>query len=90
MAEHILERVRRIALALPEVSERLSHHAPCFFVGNKKPICRFHDADFADWIGVYLDTTDEFAVDWQEIAVIIEGAYRLRASKTLVAKLDRQ
>jgi hypothetical protein len=37
------ERVRRIALALPEVNERLSHGEPCFFVRNKRPLCYFHD-----------------------------------------------
>ena len=46
MAESELERVREIALALPEVNERLSHGAPCFFVRDRRPICRFHDADF--------------------------------------------
>ncbi|MFO7664548.1 MAG: MmcQ/YjbR family DNA-binding protein [Chloroflexota bacterium] len=30
-----LERVRRICLALPETSERLSHGEPTFFVGKK-------------------------------------------------------
>src|SRR5258708_15520426 len=35
--------VRKIALALPEVSERMSHGAPCFFVRNKLPLCYFHD-----------------------------------------------
>lgn len=43
---------------------------------------------FGDWIGVYLDTSGELAVDWDEIAAIIEGAYRLRAPRTLVARLD--
>jgi len=127
MAQNDLERVRRVALALPEVTERLSHGAPCFYVRNKKPICRFHDEDFAgdgrvslwcpappgvrgelttadpdrffaptpsasgvfgDWIGVYLDTERELAVDWQEIAAVIEDAYRLQAPKTLIAVLD--
>jgi hypothetical protein len=37
------ERVRRIALALPEVNERLSHGEPCFFVRDKRPLCYFHD-----------------------------------------------
>lgn len=124
-----LERVRGIALALPGVEERVSHHAPCFFVRGKTPICRFHDAEFAgdgrvslwcpappgvqeelvsadperffaptpsasgvfkDWIGVYLDTEGELAVDWQEIAAIVEDAYRLRAPKKLVAELDER
>ena len=32
-----LERIRRICLELPEVSERLSHGAPTFFVRGKRP-----------------------------------------------------
>lgn len=129
MASHPLERIREIALALPQVTERLSAGAPCFFVADRKPICRFHDAEFAndgrtsiwcpaptgvrdelvatepdrffaptpsasgvfgDWIGIYLDTKDELAVDWREVAAIIEEAYRLRAPKRLVARFDRQ
>jgi hypothetical protein len=127
MAGRELEQVREIALALPEVNERLSHGAPCFFVRDERPICRFHDAEFAgdermslwcpapqgvredlvaaeperffapapsasgvfrDWIAVYLDTRAGLAVDWHEIAAIIEDAYRLRAPKSLVADLD--
>lgn len=38
-----LEQVRRIALALPGVSERVSHGEPCFFVQDKRPLCYFHD-----------------------------------------------
>jgi hypothetical protein len=41
--ERALERVRRIALALPEVNERLSHGEPCFFVRDRRPLCYFHD-----------------------------------------------
>ena len=127
MASGELERIREIALALPEVNERLSHGAPCFFVRDKRPICYFHDADFArdgrvslwcpapagvredlvaaeperffaptssasgvfrDWIGVYLDTQGDLAVDWTEIATIVEEAYRLPAPKNLAAGLD--
>ena len=47
MAGRELEQVREIALALPEVNERLSHGAPCFFLRDRRPICRFHDAEFA-------------------------------------------
>ncbi len=47
MADRELTRLRQIALALPEVNERLSHGAPSFFFRDKRPICYFHDADFA-------------------------------------------
>src|SRR5262245_25958942 len=38
-----LEHLRSIALALPEVVERVSHGEPCFFVRGKRPLCYFHD-----------------------------------------------
>ena len=38
-----LERVRSLALALPEVTERLSHGAPTFFVRDKKTFVMFMD-----------------------------------------------
>jgi hypothetical protein len=38
-----LNRVRRIALASPHVTERVSHGAPCFFVRDKPQFCYFHD-----------------------------------------------
>lgn len=41
-----LQRVRQIALALPEVTERLSHGTPCFYLRDKKPLCYFHEAGF--------------------------------------------
>ncbi len=43
MGKRELDRVRRIALALPEVTERLSHGAPCFYIQNKRALCRYHD-----------------------------------------------
>ena len=42
-----LTRIRSVALALPEVNERLSHGAPSFFLRDKRPICYFHDSDFS-------------------------------------------
>ncbi len=30
-------------MALPEVNERTSHGAPCFFVQNRIALCYFHD-----------------------------------------------
>ena len=49
-AESALAAVRRIALALPETSERLSHGAPCFFVRDKKTFVYFHDDHHGDGI----------------------------------------
>jgi hypothetical protein len=38
----VLERLRRICLALPEVSERLSHGSPTWFVRGKTVFVTFH------------------------------------------------
>ncbi len=45
---------------------------------------------FSAWLGVYLDTSGEFAVDWQEITAIIEDAYRTVAPKSLLVELDNK
>lgn len=127
MNQGALDAVRTIALALPGVSERISHGEPCFFVG-RRPLCYFHDNHrgdgrislwcpappgvpdeltasepsrffrptpsasgvFATWLGVYLDTDGDDRVDWNEIAGIIEDAFRTVASRALIAELDRR
>jgi hypothetical protein len=38
-----VEAIRHIALALPEVTERWSHGAPCFFVRGSRALCYVHD-----------------------------------------------
>src|SRR5215218_4705093 len=43
MGDEEFEQVRRIALALPGVTERVSHGEPCFFVQDKRPLCYYHD-----------------------------------------------
>ncbi len=124
--DRALERVRRIALALPDVNERLSHGEPCFFVRDRRPIGYFHDdhngdgritlwcptppgvqdelvtaeprrffrlvpsasGTFADWLGMYLDTTGADKVDWNEVAAIVEDAYRNVAPASLVKELE--
>ena len=43
-----LERVRRLCLAYPEASERLSHGAPCFFVREKSTFVMFVDNHHGD------------------------------------------
>ena len=52
--ERILGLIRRLCLALPETSERLSHGAPTFFVRGKRPfvmVLTDHHGDgrFAIW-----------------------------------------
>ena len=53
-AARILAEIRKICLGLPEVTERLSHGAPTFFVRGKRPfamVLRNHHGDgrFAIW-----------------------------------------
>lgn len=117
--DQALERVRAICLALPEVSERLSHGSPTWFVRGKTTVTTFVDDHHGDgrlaiwcpapagvqetvvdqeperffvppyvghrgWIGVRLDVD----VDWDEVAGVIEDAYRKVAPRRLVAALD--
>jgi hypothetical protein len=41
-------RTRSICLALPEVTERLSHGSPTFFIRGKKTFVTFHDDHHGD------------------------------------------
>ena len=43
---------------------------------------------FSDWLGVYLDTTGRNKVDWDEVAAIVQDAFRMVAPKSLVTELD--
>ena len=113
-----LQRLRKICLALPETTERLSHGEPTWFVRDRKTFVMFSDHHHDDrvgfwcaapmgaqdalvgsapdrffvppyvghrgWIGVYLDVEQ----DWDEIADLVEDAYRQVASKTLLVQLD--
>jgi hypothetical protein len=117
-----LDRLRAICLSLPEVTERLSHGAPTWFVRGKTTFVTYweygHHADQfphlwcaappgvqqelveteparffrppyvggRGWIGVRLDGR----VDWNEIAAILEEAYRVVAPKALVQVLDEE
>jgi hypothetical protein len=49
-AGEALERVRAICLGFPEVSERLSHGAPTWFVRGKKTVATFVDDHHGDGI----------------------------------------
>ncbi|QYK53479.1 MAG: MmcQ/YjbR family DNA-binding protein [Fimbriimonadaceae bacterium] len=39
----MLNRIREICLALPDVNERPSHGEPCWFYKNKRVVCMFDD-----------------------------------------------
>lgn len=119
VAEAALADVRRHCLALPEVTERLSHGSPTWFVRDRKTFATFtadHHGDgrlaiwcaappgvqaelvetepdrffrpayvgHRGWIGVRLEPPR----DDDELARILEDAYRQVAPKTLVAQLD--
>lgn len=42
MSDQVLDRLRTICLALPEVGERVSHGSPTFFIRDKKVLCTYH------------------------------------------------
>lgn len=48
--ERALAEVRDACLSLPEVTERLSHGAPTFFVRGKRSFVMFHDDHHGDGI----------------------------------------
>jgi hypothetical protein len=56
MGRNEIERVRRMCLALPETSERLSHGEPTFFVANKVFVMfadnHHNDGRIAVWLPV--------------------------------------
>ncbi len=53
--DELLDMVRQIALAMPEVSERLSHGAPSFFIREKKTLCNVHnDHHGAGWLALWV------------------------------------
>ena len=119
MSDLILARLREVCLALPEVTERLSHGSPTWFVRGKKTVATYVDNHHGDgrlaiwcpaapgvqgtlvteepdrffvpayvghrgWLGVRLDRD----LDWDEVAGIVEDAYRMVAPKKLVKELD--
>jgi hypothetical protein len=45
---------------------------------------------FSEWLGVYLDTSGTNRADWDEIAAILEDAFRNVAPKKLIAELDNR
>lgn len=48
----LVERVRRLCLALPETTERLSHGEPTWFVRDRKTFVMFADRHHDDRVGL--------------------------------------
>ncbi len=118
MTDDPLDRLRRLCLALPATTERISHGEPTWFVRDKKTFVTYADHHHDDilafwcaapegvlgmlvesdperffvppyvghrgWLGVRLDVD----VDWDEVADLVEDAYRMIAPKKLVVELD--
>ena len=53
MTEDPLERLRRLCLALPETTERLSHGEPTWFVRDKKTFVTYADHHHDDRLGFW-------------------------------------
>jgi hypothetical protein len=123
--EQTLAGIRKICVGLPEVTERLSHGAPSFFVKDKRcfvMVVTDHHGDgrFAiwcaagegvqgmlieadserffrppyvggrGWLGVRLDRGLAGAIDWDELAGILEDAYAEVAPQKLVEAARKQ
>jgi hypothetical protein len=120
VARDPLTTLRKICLALPETTERLSHGEPTWFVRGKKTFVSYADHHHNDrlafvcaappgaqqamvaadperffvppyvggrgWLGVHLDLDEP--VDWDEVAELVEDAFRVVAPKTVVQLLD--
>jgi hypothetical protein len=43
---------------------------------------------FGDWVGVFLDMQGDDRVDWGELSVLVEDAYRRVAPKKLITELN--
>lgn len=67
MSEDPLESLRRVCLALPEVSERLSHGEPAWFVREKKTLATYadhhHDDRVAFWCPAPPGVQEELAAE---------------------------
>jgi hypothetical protein len=119
MSKHPLDQLRQICMSFPEVTERLSHGSPTWFIRGKKTFVTHVDDHHGDgnfgmwcaappgaqedlvreeperffrppyvghrgWLGVRLDRNP----DWDEVAAIVDDAYRQIAPKTLIRVLE--
>jgi hypothetical protein len=63
MSDDQIERVRRLCLALPETSERLSHGEPTFFVRNRVFVMFANNHHNDGHIAVWLPAPPGFQAD---------------------------
>lgn len=113
------ERLRQLCLALPGVTEKLSHGEPAWFAGGKQfatTADHHHDDRLSvwlaapdgaqqmlvqanpqtffrppyvgqrGWLGIYLDVD----VDWVEVGIMVERAYKQIAPKRLLREKSRR
>jgi hypothetical protein len=120
MAADIEEQIRSTCLALPGVTERLSHGSPAFFAGKQFVMlwpeghhhhrfphlwCAAPPGAQKSWVGTapdrffrppYMGTRGwlglrlDGEVDWDEVELVLEDAYRAVAPPRLVSLLDAQ
>ena len=89
-----VDRLREICATFPEVTERLSHGAPTWFVRDKRSFVTLwadghHDfrppyVRHRGWVWVRLDVP----VDWSEIAELCADGYRSVAPKRLADRVE--
>jgi hypothetical protein len=77
-----LDELRARCLALPEVTERLSHGEPTWFAGGRKVFVTYADHHHDDRLGFWC------AAPPGAQGELVEDAYRMVATKRLVAELD--
>jgi hypothetical protein len=70
--------------AYPELQDALVRSQPLRFFKPETSSA----GTFANWLGMFLDTSDENEVDWNLVSAILNDAFRKVAPKKLIAKLD--
>jgi hypothetical protein len=74
MASSPLDRIRKLCLALPETTERLSHGEPTWFVRDKKVFVTYADQHHDDRVGFWAAAGE--GVQQELIATDPERYYR--------------
>ena len=75
-ADAALHHLRSICFGLPEVTERVSHGAPSFFIREKKTLCNFHPHEIHGEYGMSLWAPAPPGVQEQLVEAEPERFYR--------------